>query len=147
MNNIAKIRKERGFTQKQVALELNVSCPTVSDWEKGKKNPNHENLLKLAQLLSVSTDYLLGISTANAVDDNLLDAVNETDDELLQLYGNPYQANKLQKKIANHYRIDHPISDDDIRFALSNGDQPITDAQFEEVKQFVAFIRARDAAK
>ena len=98
MNNIAKIRKERGFTQKQVALELNVSCPTVSDWEKGKKNPNHENLLKLAHLLSVSTDYLLGISTANTVDDNLLDAVNETDDELLQLYGNPYQANKLQKK-------------------------------------------------
>lgn len=36
------------------------------------------------------------------------------------------------------------ISDDDIKFALSGGDAPITDAQFEEVKQFVRFIEARD---
>lgn len=39
------------------------------------------------------------------------------------------------------------ISDEDIRFALSNGDQPITEAQFEEVKKFVQFIKSRDAQK
>lgn len=36
------------------------------------------------------------------------------------------------------------VSDDDIKFALSGGDGPITDAQFEEVKQFVQFIKERD---
>ena len=38
-------------------------------------------------------------------------------------------------------------TDDEIKFALSNGDEPITDAQFEEVKKFVSFIRSRDANK
>ena len=42
----------------------------------------------------------------------------------------------------------HPvIRDEDIRFALSDGDEPITDEQFEEVKKFVSFIRSRDANK
>ena len=42
----------------------------------------------------------------------------------------------------------HPvIRDEDTRFALSDGDEPITDEQFEEVKQFVSFIRSRDANK
>lgn len=36
------------------------------------------------------------------------------------------------------------VSDDDIKFALF-GDGPVTDAQFEEVKQFVRFIKERDA--
>lgn len=39
------------------------------------------------------------------------------------------------------------IRDEDIRFALSDGDEPITDEQFEEVKKFVSFIRSRDANK
>ena len=99
MNNIAKLRKLRGLTQKQVAIELNVSGPTVSDWEKGKKNPNHENLLKLSQLLSASTDYILGLADENSVDDSLLDVVNETNNSLLELYGNPYQAKKVQDEI------------------------------------------------
>lgn len=36
------------------------------------------------------------------------------------------------------------VTDDDIRFALSGGEEPITQAQLEEVKQFVRFIRERD---
>ena len=38
----------------------------------------------------------------------------------------------------------HTVSDDDIKFALFNGDQEITDEQFEEVKRFAQFIRERD---
>ena len=36
------------------------------------------------------------------------------------------------------------VSDDDIKFALFGGG-PVSDAQFEEVKQFVRFIKERDA--
>lgn len=36
------------------------------------------------------------------------------------------------------------VSDDDIKFALFGGG-PVTDAQFEEVKQFVRFVKERDA--
>lgn len=36
------------------------------------------------------------------------------------------------------------LDDDDIKFALFGGG-PVTDEQFEEVKQFVRFIKERDA--
>lgn len=36
------------------------------------------------------------------------------------------------------------VTDDDIKFALFGGG-PVTDEQFEEVKQFVRFIKERDA--
>ena len=36
------------------------------------------------------------------------------------------------------------ITDDDIKFALSGGEGMLTDKQFQEVKQFVAFIKGRD---
>jgi transcriptional regulator with XRE-family HTH domain len=60
MNNIKKARETAKFSQKEVALTLKVSPPTVSEWESGKKNPTVENLKKLSELFSCSIDYLLG---------------------------------------------------------------------------------------
>lgn len=60
-------------------------------------------------------------------------------------------ASKLECSVSDLLGESRPprpvIRDEDIRFALSNGDEPITDAQFEEVKKFVSFIRSRDANK
>lgn len=39
------------------------------------------------------------------------------------------------------------VSDDDIKFALFGGDGEITDAMFDEVKRFAAFLKAREAGK
>lgn len=62
MTNIKKAREAIGLSQKEVAISLGVSNPTVSDWERGIKNPSGKNLKKLATLLNCSTDYLLGVS-------------------------------------------------------------------------------------
>lgn len=40
-----------------------------------------------------------------------------------------------------------PVTDDDIKFALFGGDGEITDAMYDEVKRFAAFIKAREADK
>lgn len=61
MNNISAARKAAGFSQKQLALEIGVSAPTVSEWESGKKSPRSANLSKLSELLNASSDYLLGL--------------------------------------------------------------------------------------
>lgn len=61
MNSIKIARTNAGLSQKEIAITLGVSVPTVSDWESGKKFPSGKNLVKLAQLLKVSTDYLLGL--------------------------------------------------------------------------------------
>lgn len=60
MNNMKKAREHAGLSQKEVAITLNVSAPTVSEWESEKKNPNANNLKSLSKLYKVSTDYLLG---------------------------------------------------------------------------------------
>ena len=61
---IAKIRKDRGFTQIELAEATGVIQTIISDYERGKLRPNPEMLVKLAQALQVSTDELLGVTPA-----------------------------------------------------------------------------------
>lgn len=41
----------------------------------------------------------------------------------------------------------HPVSDEDIKFALFGGSEGITPEMFEEVRSFAAFVKAREDAK
>lgn len=52
-------RKALGFTQEQVAEQMNVSTQMISNLEQGRKAIRPENLVKLSSVLQVSTDYLL----------------------------------------------------------------------------------------
>lgn len=52
-------RKRLGLTQKQVADELGVTAPTVTQWESGERKPNIIMLKKLSIILKCSTDELL----------------------------------------------------------------------------------------
>lgn len=40
-----------------------------------------------------------------------------------------------------------PVTDEDIKFALFGGDGEITDAMYEEVRNFAAFVKQREARK
>lgn len=60
MTRLRECREKAGYTQKQVAVILKLSGPSVSNWESGKTNPTHENLARLADLYRVSVDYLMG---------------------------------------------------------------------------------------
>ena len=55
---IAKLRKEKGYSQVELAKRLNVSDKTVSKWENGGM-PSIDLLPALASLLDVSIDYLM----------------------------------------------------------------------------------------
>ena len=54
------------MSQKFVALSVGVSAPMVSQWESGIKEPSKENIVKLADLFGVTTDYLLGHDSAES---------------------------------------------------------------------------------
>lgn len=58
--NLKRIRKERGFTQESLAIQLHVVRQTVSKWEKGLSVPDAEMLQRLAEVLEVSVAQLLG---------------------------------------------------------------------------------------
>ena len=60
MNNIKALREGKGKQQKDLAIDLNVTQPTVSDWESGRKIPSAKNSAMLADYFGVSIDYLLG---------------------------------------------------------------------------------------
>ena len=49
-----------------------------------------------------------------------------------------------EKKPAEGLRA---VSDEEIKFALFGGDGEITDAMYDEVKQFAAFVKMREAGK
>ena len=58
--NIRKFRKERGLTQEELAIRVNVVRQTVSKWEKGQSVPDAELLQKIAEVLEVTVSQLLG---------------------------------------------------------------------------------------
>lgn len=55
-------RKQIGLTQAAVAKRLGVASQSVTNYESGKSDPSIRNLIALATILDVSTDYLLGRS-------------------------------------------------------------------------------------
>lgn len=59
---LKKLRKQAQLTQVDVAEKLGISQPAYASWERGVKKPTQENLVKIAQILNVSVDYLVGNS-------------------------------------------------------------------------------------
>lgn len=59
------IRKQKGYTQEQLARELNVSFSTINRWENGRTAPS---ILAKIQLL----DYC----KKNGIEDNVLSALD-----------------------------------------------------------------------
>lgn len=58
-----KYERERcGLTQNALAEQLGVSQQTISKYENGSREPDLENLIRMAKIFHVTTDYLLGIS-------------------------------------------------------------------------------------
>lgn len=60
MNIVKELRKKKGIQQKELALEIGVSRPTVSEWESNKKDPSGERLRKLAEYFGVDELVILG---------------------------------------------------------------------------------------
>lgn len=63
---IAKLRKEHGWSQRELAEKLNVSDKTVSKWENGGV-PSIDLFPAIAKLFAISIDYLI---TGNEKDDS-----------------------------------------------------------------------------
>ena len=56
---LKELRKEKGFTQEQLAETLNVSRRTVSRWETGNNMPDLDLLMEIADLYEVDLREML----------------------------------------------------------------------------------------
>lgn len=59
---LKELRKENGYTQKQVAKALNKSETGYASWEQGLAEPGLCDLVTLCKLYGVTSDYLIGLS-------------------------------------------------------------------------------------
>lgn len=57
--NISELRKKHNLTQLQLAEKLNYSDKAISKWERGESIPDVTVLVEMAELFSVSLDYLV----------------------------------------------------------------------------------------
>jgi transcriptional regulator with XRE-family HTH domain len=58
--NCARLRRQRGLTQEQLAERSGFSQQYISDLERGKRNPTVVTLYEIAQALEVSHTELVG---------------------------------------------------------------------------------------
>ena len=57
---LKELRKQAHLTQVELAKRLGIGQSSYADWERGKKKPTQENLIKIAQFFDVPLDYLVG---------------------------------------------------------------------------------------
>ncbi len=58
-DKVIKLRKKNGWSQEELANQLDVSRQSVSKWESAQSVPELSKIIKLSKLFNVSTDYLL----------------------------------------------------------------------------------------
>lgn len=61
-NRIRNLRIENNLLQKDLAEMLGLAQTTIANYEQGKRFPDEETLLKIADFFNVSMDYLFGRS-------------------------------------------------------------------------------------
>lgn len=79
--NLKTLRKQKGFSQEELATRLHVVRQTISKWEKNLSVPDADTLIRLAEILEVSVSELLGakIESENTASDvaEQLSRINE----------------------------------------------------------------------
>ena len=60
MLRIKQLRQEKGLKQEELAKEFGIAQQTISNYEKGIREPDISTLKKMADFFDVSLDFLLG---------------------------------------------------------------------------------------
>ena len=69
--NIKMIRKQKGLSQEELAIKLNVVRQTISKWEQGLSVPDSELLVSLSDALDTPVSVLLGETISEENPDRL----------------------------------------------------------------------------
>ena len=59
---LKELRIENNYSQQEIADLIDITQVTYSHYELGRRSVSIQNLVKIAKIYNVSTDYLLGIS-------------------------------------------------------------------------------------
>ncbi len=76
-SKITELRKQKGWSQSELAKKLEVSREIVGRYERNDAVPSIEIAKRMADVLEVSLDYLVGSSTEQEVDKVTLTRLQE----------------------------------------------------------------------
>ena len=79
---IKQLRTQRNMSQITLAQQLRVSKSVISSYENSVHLPPYDVLIQLAQIFSVSTDYLLGPATHKSIN---VDGLSDTQIEAITM--------------------------------------------------------------
>ena len=87
MNNIKKIRKEKGISITELAKCINMSQSNLTKIENNQLKPKEDIIVKIAQTLNVSKEILFNVENGNN-NSNMLPIINSVEIDLpdLSLY-------------------------------------------------------------
>lgn len=86
-------RKAKKLTQEQLAIQVQTTKGTISNYENGYSTPSNEMLVLLAKALNTTTDYLLGNTDYDI-------PLNQTDEEAeFQAFENNPSLQKWYKEL------------------------------------------------
>lgn len=150
----AELCKRVGETPNSVAREIGASSGSVTAWKNGAE-PRYSTVSKIADRLNTSVDYLLGRTNdpLNYDDGDLIATIplsymEACNGDVRRAYAMALAADDdSQKEKAPTVFGERSVSDEDIKFALFGGDGEITDAMYDEVRDFAAYVKQREANK
>ena len=65
---LQRLRKERGYTQKEIAEKIGINYRLVSEYETGRLRLHDEMLIRFAIALEIKADNILGLNQENHQD-------------------------------------------------------------------------------
>lgn len=86
LDNLKKMREQKGITQIKLAIDLKVSQELISRYEVGSSFHQPNMLIKLANYFNCSTDYLLGLTDIPTPVKYLINSNNIENAEILNKY-------------------------------------------------------------
>lgn len=122
-NRIRKLRKDCHWTQEYLANRIDASKQNVSNWERNIAKPELKNLIALAEVFRVKTDYLLGLDQSarymhpqggeHERRGKHWDWVIQSSYDLIEVINSDYKfkmnerfLTKKDKKLISHYIVD-----------------------------------------
>ncbi|MBU5292456.1 helix-turn-helix transcriptional regulator [Anaerosalibacter bizertensis] len=98
---LTNLRKEKGYSQEELAAQLGISRQAISKWERGEASPDTDNLILLSKIYGIGLDELLNI-------DGFKDAEEGNNKKKLVKFPYPVLVTIIYLILGFSYKLWHP---------------------------------------
>lgn len=146
MNNLKKLRKDKGLTQQELAQEMETTKLTISNWENEKHTIKADKAQQLADFFGVSTGYLLGYDENSDLMDSIYKKIkNNMEDPKrhIDFLGHDFLAYELGEEVRDRiienlreFYSDHTLDEEEKKTFGEEG--------FEQLKEYRKSLIEKD---